>query len=246
MFLRVMIIVAILAANASNTFCQQATNDSAKKNSVFTFVEQMPQFPGGQESLMEFLESNLQYPDSARHYDVEGRVVANFIVNEDGSICDAKIVHGLGHGCDEEVLRVISIMPKWIPGKQNGTLVKVYFNLPVTFKLAEPDPSKPNITSPSYPGGDDSLHAFVQKNLIYPKAAKKNKTEGQVVLSFVIDSVGKTRDAKVYKSIGAGCDEEAIRILNLIPHWNPGTKNGKAATMPYYLEVQFTLPKSGK
>jgi len=240
---RVTLIAILVLIKSTIGFSQQATADSAKNNSVFSFVEQMPQFPGGQEALMEFLESNLQYPDSARHNDVEGRVVANFIVSEDGSISDAKIVRGLGHGCDEEVLRVISIMPKWVPGRQNGKPVKVYFNLPVTFKLSDVDPAKPNITAPFYPGGDDSLRAFIRKNLQYPKAAKKNKIEGHVVLSFVIDSTGKTREVKVYKSIGAGCDEEAIRILNLIPRWNPGTKNGKAATMPYYMEVEFKMPE---
>ena len=78
------------------------------------------------------------------------------------------------------------------------------------------------------------------------KNAKKNKTEGTVTLSFNVDSVGNVRDIKVHKSLGNGCDEEAIRILQLIPHWNPGTKNSKPITMPYYMDVEFKLPKSGK
>jgi len=225
---------------------QPVTVDSVQNHPVYSFVEKMPEYPGGQNELMQFLQANLQYPDSARHLDIEGKVVAHFIVNEDGSISDASILHHLGYGCDEEVLRVIALMPRWTPGQQNGTPVKVYFTLPVTFKLEEADPTRPNITTPSYPGGDSLLHAFTQKNLVYPKDAKKKKIEGQVVLSFDVDMEGKAQNVVTYKSLGYGCDEEAQRILNLIPHWNPGTKNSKPITMPYYMDVEFKLPKSGK
>jgi len=241
MFLRFACILILMTALCYGSYGQQAVVDSPKANSVYAFVEKMPEYPGGQGELMKFLSMKLQYPDSARHYDIEGKVVANFIVNEDGSISDAKIIKGLGYGCNEEVLRVIALMPKWKPGEQNGTAVKVYFTLPVTFKLEEADPTKANITSPSYPGGDDSLHAFIQKNLHYPKDAKKKKIEGQVLISFDVDELGKAQNIKTYKSLGYGCDEEAQRILNLIPLWNPGTKNGKPIPMPYYIEVDFIL-----
>ena len=220
---------------------QQATkNDSAKEN-VFMYVEEMPEFPGGQAELMKFLQQNLQYPADARASGTEGRVVAQFIVDEKGSISDITILHGIYPSCDSEVVRVIAAMPKWNPGKQNGNAVKVYFKLPVTFKLNEADLTKPNITLPSYPGGEDSLNVFIQKYLQYPKTAKKSKIAGAVVLSFDVDSIGQTKNIKVYKSVGGGCDEEAIRILKLIPHWNPGTKEGKPVTMPYYMNVEFKL-----
>lgn len=246
MFTRFIYAAIFLSFICPPLFSQQIEVNSAKRDSlIFTYVEKMPEFPGGQTELVKFLSENLQYPDSARHAGIEGKVIADFIVNEDGSISDETIIRGLGYGCDQEVLRVIALMPKWSPGQQNGTPVKVYFTLPVTFKLEEADPTRPNITSPSYPGGDDSLHAFVQKNLIYPKEAKKKKIEGQVVLSFDVDATGKTQNVVTYKSLGYGCDEEAQRILNLIPHWNPGTKNRKPVSMPYYMEVEFKLP-SGK
>jgi len=201
----------------------------------------MPEFPGGQAELMKFIQQNIVYPDDARSAGIEGKVIAQFIVNEDGRISDITVLRGIYPGCDSEVIRVLTRMPQWKPGKQNGTTVKVYFKLPVTFKLNEVDLTRPNITLPSYPAGEDSLRAFIKKNRQYPKAARKNKTEGTVTLSFNVDSAGNVRDIKVYKSVGNGCDEEAIRILKLIPHWNPGTKEGKAVTMPYYINVEFKL-----
>jgi len=214
--------ILLLIINCSYSFSQQSSPDSVNKNEILTYVEQMPEFPGGQTELVKFLSSNLQYPDSARHNNIEGKVVAHFVVNEDGSISDPQILKGLGYGCDEEVLRVISMMPKWNPGKLDGKPVSVYFNLPVTFKLGEYDPTKANISTPSYPGGDDSLKIFIQKNLQYPKDAKKKKIEGVVVLQFDVTMDGNAENISVYTSLGSGCDEEAIRILKLIPHWNPG------------------------
>lgn len=239
----VLVFPAILFAAGS--FAQIQPNDSVakltSKDPVFSYVEEMPEFPGGQSELMKFLQTNIQYPADARAAGAEGKVFVQFIVNEDGKISDITILRGIYPGCDSEVIRVISKMPAWKPGKQNGNRVKVYFKLPVTFKLNEADLTKPNITLPSYPSGEDSLNAFIRKNLQYPKLAKKNKTQGLVTLSFNVDSVGKVRDIKVYKSLGNGCDEEAIRILKLIPHWIPGTKEGYPVTMPYYINVEFKL-----
>ena len=89
----------------------------------------MPTFPGGQAKLTKFLSDNLKRPTEA----VEGTVYASFIVNEDGSITEAKILRGIGKSYDEEVIRVINLMPKWIPGKQNGKAVATLFNIPVKF-----------------------------------------------------------------------------------------------------------------
>lgn len=99
---------------------------------IFTYVEQMPEFNG---NVQEYLGNKLRYPDQAREAGIEGRVIVKFVVNEDGDISDANVVRGIGGGCDEEALRVVKSMPKWKPGKQNGRPVKVYFTLPISFKL---------------------------------------------------------------------------------------------------------------
>lgn len=96
------------------------------------WVEQMPQFVG---DINDYLGKHLQYPESALSAGIEGRVNIEFVVNEDGSVSNARVTRGIGGGCDEEALRIINGMPRWKPGKQNGTPVKVYFILPIVFQL---------------------------------------------------------------------------------------------------------------
>jgi TonB family protein len=104
---------------------------------VYDMVEERPQFPGGDEALLSFLGSNMHYPDEARTKGVEGRVIVKFVVAKTGAITDAKIVRGIGSGCDEEALRVINSMPAWKPGKDKGKPVNVFFTLPISYKLTD-------------------------------------------------------------------------------------------------------------
>ena len=105
---------------------------------VFDVVEQMPNFPGGQNALMNFLMNTIKYPAEAEKAGKQGRVVVQFVINKDGSISDAKVVKSVDKTLDEEALRVVNAMPKWTPGKQNGKDVRVKFTMPVTFKLNKP------------------------------------------------------------------------------------------------------------
>jgi periplasmic protein TonB len=100
----------------------------------FTTVQQMPTFSG---DMSAYIGSHLQYPESARVANIQGRVLIKFVVNEDGAVTDAVVVRGIGGGCDEEALRMVSGMPKWKPGKNNGVAVKVYFTLPINFVLSD-------------------------------------------------------------------------------------------------------------
>ncbi len=102
---------------------------------IFTIVEQMPGFPGGDEALFKYLGKNIQYPQLAADAGITGMVYVTFVVDKDGSVKDARILKGIGGGCDEEALRVVKSMPKWQPGKQRGKSVKVQYNLPVRFTL---------------------------------------------------------------------------------------------------------------
>lgn len=104
-------------------------------DSIFTVVQEMPVFPGGTEALMQFIASNIQYPEKALKEGIQGRVFVNFIVEADGRVSETKVLRGIGGGCDEEALRVVGMMPAWTPGKQHGKAVRVSFNLPVKFVL---------------------------------------------------------------------------------------------------------------
>ena len=104
-------------------------------NKVFEVVEQMPSFPGGYAALMQWLGSNMKYPTIAAENNVQGRVIVQFVVEKDGSITDVHVAKSVDPSLDKEASRVVKAMPKWIPGKQNSSPVRVRFTVPVTFKL---------------------------------------------------------------------------------------------------------------
>ena len=102
---------------------------------VFDVVEQMPSFPGGPSALFEYLSANVKYPPVAEENGVQGRVICTFIVERDGSITDVRVVKSVDPVLDKEAVRVLKSMPRWIPGKQNNSAVRVKYTTPVTFRL---------------------------------------------------------------------------------------------------------------
>lgn len=102
---------------------------------VFMVVEEMPEFPGGMGECLKFLAKNIKYPTIAQENGVQGRVIVQFVVNQDGSIVDPVVMRSVDPYLDKEALRVIKMMPKWKPGKQRGKAVRVKYTVPVTFKL---------------------------------------------------------------------------------------------------------------
>ena len=102
---------------------------------IFTVVEEQPGYPGGDESRIRFLQENIKYPEEAKELGTQGKVFVTFVVEVDGSITDVRVLRGIGSGCDEEAIRVVKAMPKWVPGKQRGVPVRVQFNLPIKFTL---------------------------------------------------------------------------------------------------------------
>ncbi len=120
---------------AKEVIAQPEPPKHEEENKVFDVVEQMPSFPGGNQALMEYLSKNVKYPVVAQENGVQGRVVVSFVVERDGSITDVKVVKSVDPSLDREASRLVSGMPKWIPGKQNGSAVRVKYNVPVTFRL---------------------------------------------------------------------------------------------------------------
>jgi len=111
-------------------------NEEYQEAEIFTVVEESPHFPGGEDAVIKFLQENLKYPVIARESSIQGTVFITFVIEKDGTITDIRVLRGIGGGCDEEALRALKLMPRWIPGKQRGKPVRVQFNLPVKFSLA--------------------------------------------------------------------------------------------------------------
>lgn len=112
-----------------------STAQTKKNDMVFDVVEVMPQFPGGQIAMLQYLMKNIKYPEQAMKEGIQGRVAVRFIVEKDGSISDVKPILSVHPLLNKEAVRVVESMPKWTPGKQNGKPVRVRFNVPVMFKL---------------------------------------------------------------------------------------------------------------
>lgn len=109
--------------------------EEVEEQQIFQVVEEMPEFPGGMAECLKFLAKNIKYPTIAQENGVQGRVIVQFVVNQDGSIVDPVVVRSVDPYLDKEALRVIKMMPKWKPGKQRGKAVRVKYTVPVTFKL---------------------------------------------------------------------------------------------------------------
>ncbi|MDR1882473.1 MAG: TonB family protein [Prevotella sp.] len=116
---------------------KQIVEEKPVEEKPFVTVEQMPSFPGGETEMYKFIADNLKYPVVAQESGIHGRVTLRFVVTKTGVISDVTVIRGFDPSCDKEAVRVIKAMPKWIPGKQNGLNVPVYFTLPVIFRLQQ-------------------------------------------------------------------------------------------------------------
>jgi TonB family protein len=104
---------------------------------IFTVVDEQPQFPGGMEAMYKFLRENITYPTIAQENGIKGQVFLKFVVNKEGTVSQVTVVKGVDPSLDKEASRVVELMPKWTPGKQNGKEVSVWYNLPITFSLGQ-------------------------------------------------------------------------------------------------------------
>ncbi len=129
------IIMALMAVFGLTTVSAQKTFVAKKNQKVFDIVEQMPEYPGGQAALFEFISKNVKYPDDAVKKKVEGKVFVTFVVDTDGKITDVSLMRKVFPSLDAEAIRVISAMPNWIPGKQKGQVVRVKYTVPIMFRL---------------------------------------------------------------------------------------------------------------
>ena len=127
-------LLAVAALSAQNTRGKNNVKESVDEP-TFIAVEQMPEFPGGQEGLVNYLVENLNYPEKAKAKKITGKVYVSFVVEKDGSISNVKVLRDIGYGCGEEAVRVVKAMPRWKPGMQRGKNVRVQYTLPLNFQI---------------------------------------------------------------------------------------------------------------
>ena len=127
--------MSLMAMFGLSTVSAQKTVVAQKNQQVFDVVEQMPEYPGGMQALFEYLSQNVKYPEDAEKQKIEGRVIATFVVETDGTISNVEVVKPVFPSLDAEAIRVLSGMPKWTPGKQSGKVVSVKYTVPISFNL---------------------------------------------------------------------------------------------------------------
>lgn len=130
-----LILMLLMAGGCLMTANAQKTVVSQTNQKVFDTVEQMPDYPGGMQAMIEFLQTNMKYPEDAAKQKVEGRVMVQFVVETDGSVSDVHVAKQVFPSLDAEAVRVVQAMPKWTPGKEKGKVVRVKYNLPIVFRM---------------------------------------------------------------------------------------------------------------
>jgi TonB family protein len=225
------------------------------EDAPFVIVEEMPVFPGGDAALLRYIEENTIYPEKAKVNKVEGKVIIRFCITNTGGVDRVSVLKGVDPELDNEAVRVVKTLPKFKPGRQGGKDVNVWYMVPITFgdvKSNEqtvalpPKPPAPQVPqgydeAPKFQGGENALYKFINSRLVYPKAAKENKISGKVTVRFSVNTDGSVGDVVVLNGINPELNNEAIRLIKLLPSWTPGKLAGTPVKVSYSLPVIFNL-----
>ena len=238
----------VLAADMTNNTHLSLSSKSREMNEqVFTVVEKMPSFPGGDAELLKYIATNIKYPKESQDNGEQGRVICSFIVGRDGSVNNPEVLRGVTPLLNEEAVRVINTMPRWNPGMQRGKAVAVKYTVPITFRLKSPveEAKEETLTvvdvMPQYPGGDRELLKFIAQSIKYPTDAQEAGVQGRVICSFVVDKKGNIVEPKIIRGIDPSLDAEALRVIGMMPLWTPGRQDGKAVRVLYTVPITFRL-----
>lgn len=229
-------------------YSSQAQNQKAE---VFSYVEQMPEFIAGADSLNRFIYSHLQYPEQAINQDIQGKVSVKFVVNSQGQISQLQVVKKVNPMLDSEAIRVVQLTNGlWKPGMQNGKAVDVYKVLPINFIIVV-DTIEPiekfeflkkidsnEFIPPLYKNDENAVVKHIGKNLALTSDEIKNLFFLEIGFSCIIDTNGNCSNFKITKSVNPDFDIELLRVLRLMKKgWRPAMKRGK----PIKYQQEFNI-----
>jgi TonB family protein len=257
----ILIILTLFALQLGVSSSLSAQNDKSTSVTVYTAVEVMPVYPGGEQALMEFISNNLKVPQAAIEAGINGKMLVGFTVDTTGKVGNVKVEKGLGFGLDEEAARVVSNLPTFTPGRNSGKVVNVRMVWPIkiTLKVA-PAPAPPPLPKPGdykinngdtiytsveqmpvYPGGDAALMEHIRNNLVIPDAAKQAGVNGKLFVGFTVTETGNVMDIRIEKGLGYGLNEEAMRVVSTLKRFEPGRQDGKPVKIRYVWPIKITL-----
>lgn len=254
--------IVLAVAVCGKVYAQQKVTvlsyDQVKSNGQamsYDQVDEKPKFQGADASAFsKWVIEELKYPAQAAAEKLSGRVIMKFTISKDGSVKDVKILRSVHPTLDAEAVRVISMSPKWEPGKVKGNPVDVTFVFPVVFKYqsgaaapVDGDIVPAEFVSPFKEEGSAlnntaEFTKWVFMNIQYPEEAKANQIMGRVHVMFEVLEDGKVDNVRVAKSAHPLLDEEIVRVVKLSPKWKPAQKNGTPVkttiTFPFVFQLR--------
>lgn len=235
---------------------------------VYDNPDLMPIFAGGTPEMHRFIANTLSYPAESVERNEQGLVVYTFVVEKDGSLSNFNRIHDATPLLNEEALRILKNMPPWRPARHNGEIVRSETYVPMYFKLnknveyttrpsssatakayAKTDDSIIENNTiftivdkmPVYTYGDRELSNFIAHNIRYPKEALQQGIEGRILCSFIVGTDGSISNIEVVNGLNPALDDEAIRVLGLMPRWIPGENNGEKVNVKCLLPIDFNI-----
>ncbi|TGE21976.1 energy transducer TonB [Hymenobacter aquaticus] len=261
---RLALLLALTSAASSVAHAQQKLKyPKTPADQVYDAVAKPAVPTVGLQGYADYLEKNQQYPTAALQHGRSGTVEVTFVVEKSGGVSEVVAKTPVDPALDAEAIRLIKAGPKWVPAENKGAKVRQRVTIPVTFHLplgaggpapattGEPETLKPEANDgptvvkaeqPARPvGGTDAFFEWIQKNLRYPALARKKNIQGKVLVEFMVQKDGSLTDVKLVKRLGAGCDEEALRLIKAAPKWEPALYQGKPVKQKMVLPVLFQL-----
>jgi TonB family protein len=232
-------------------FTLAQTAPAQNNNEVYKVVDNMPKAP---YNMGTYLSNHVQYPQAAIDSGIQGKVYVQFIVETDSSISNVKATRGaeLGGGLPAEAERLVREMPKWAPGTQKGVPVRVYFTMPVNFKLEAPVEDTIYRSVTFQPRAPYDWNSYLANNLKYPVEARQNDIQAKIYIKFVVEKDGSITNVAATKKIAIrpvmpeaqiqyGLPEEAERVIRQMPNWTPGMMEDKPVRTYFTVPIVFRL-----
>lgn len=208
-------------------------------------LKNTPSFPGGDMAMYEFLAANIRYPSEAAERNIQGRVIVEFFVQNDGSITNVQVMEQVNPLLDAEAIRLVQSMPKFVPASENGEMVGAWLALPINFSLNADDAQNKNGENessrvvPQFPGGEVAMYEFLAKHIRYPREAAERNIQGRVDVQFFVQKDGSITNVQVVNKVNPLLDAEAVRVVESMPKFVPASENGEVVGVWQSLPILF-------
>lgn len=237
---------------------------------IFKEPDVLPFYTGGPAAMRRFISNTMRYPDDARERRAQGLVVYTFVVEKDGTLSNFNIIHRADSLLDQEALRILQSMPPWRAARHNGEIVRSETYVPMYFRLnsnagqaartaapATPVVAKEDKTiienedifsivdvMPRYETGEEGLARFISNALRYPVQARQDGIQGRILCAFVVGKDGTISNIEVVESLHPALDQEAIRVLSMMPRWIPGQNDNRNVNVKCLLPIDFVIDET--